>query len=217
MKTVVFDVCGTLYNSNTTVDFAVFFLHKMGLHRRALTFSLLRVKLVAFAAYRLFGFNLREKCIGALDSWSKELIERTAVEFVNSELERKKNFVIFSILEKYLSEGNVEIYLASASIDSVVKAIADSLGVKWASSSLAYDSFGKCRGELANDITGSKMDVLQSVFGISSVDSFYSDNVEDIPASYKAENFYFIRGGIFSLFRARRMRQYNRFLIIKGR
>ena len=123
MKAVVFDVCGTLYDSNTTVDFIVFFLNKVGLRRRALAFSFLRMKLVAFATYRLFGFNLREKCVRALESWDRGLIERTAVEFVNSELERKKNFFIFSILENYLIDGNVEVYLASASIDSVVKAI----------------------------------------------------------------------------------------------
>lgn len=206
VRVVVFDVCGTLYDSNTTIDFVIYFLNSLGLRRKALAFSVARLKVVSFLAYRLFGFNLRTESIKALRSWSRDLIDSVAVEFVFCELGIKRNDRIFSVLYGFFEDEDTEIYLASASIEPVVGAIGRSLGIKWVSSTLAFDSFGKCTGQLAEDITGKKMEFLLKRYGLSFVDSFYSDNVEDIPASSRTNSFVFVKSGMLSSLRARRMR-----------
>lgn len=216
-RIVVFDVCGTLYASNTTIEFVIFHLIKNGKYLKAIFFRILYYKILSFIAYRLFKYNLRFNCIAALSSFTKSNIDVSAVAFFDEVLENKKNSKLLCLLKKYRDSDSYSIFLASASIDPIVSEIAKRFGVGWVSSQLNYDYQNICVGSLLSDVTGDKSHVLNLKYGLSVIDGFYSDNIEDLLNSKNVKKFYLVKNGFVQLVKALKLRRTHKFTFIDAR
>jgi phosphoserine phosphatase len=153
----VFDVCDTLYFSNTTHDFVKFVLEREGGRRKAAhaimnspysPFKYFFIGLSIFAGWDyLKKFNVR-----LLKGKTKDELNILAASFVDKVLNNRRVACSHRILNECLSRGN-QVVLCSSSIEPVVAAVASDLGVKdHVSTRLAYKG-GKFTGRIDKGVT----------------------------------------------------------------
>lgn len=181
--TYLFDICGTLYHSNTTYDFLLWF-HKKYNFRKYL-FIKLALSLPSKALYVLIkklgrDFKFREKIIFTLKGVDEGLVEKEAKIFVSKILINKKNSVIYQLLNEAL-KNDAKIILVSASISPVVNAISQSLNVNaYISSELEVNKEKRFTGRISEDIQGRKLEVLKNKeIVLGNVVTIATDNLED--------------------------------------
>ena len=188
-KHAIFDVCWTLYRSNTTVDFVLFYLKKTK-YKRFVFFRFLTYRPIARILTMLTNIDLREIIIDQLKDCEEVALKNTAELFYCDFLGNRKNEIVFSDFQK-LKKQNYEICLASASLDVVVSTIAKHNDVNFVSSRLGYMN-GLCTGKLVLDATSKKYDLLQEKYGLNYFDVMYTDNAEDLDIRSKFSVFKFI-------------------------
>ena len=177
----IFDICDTLYESNTTLDF-IYFIESRPLKRLAL--KLIRStpsKVINKISNSLFKIDfIRSFYIRQLDGLSKETLCKKADSFVQTYLSPRKNIEVFAELSSLPKES---IFLASATIDPVAMAIAKEIGVNYVSSQLAYDSSDNCLGTLATDMLGDK----SRCFENKKISLVVTDNKSDLKLCQMAD------------------------------
>lgn len=160
---VVFDVCETLYATNTTVGFLHHFKSKST--ERALarwTSPRSPFFYLGAASARLTGFDLaRRQLVAALRGETRALLERTAKDYVQSILGPLANSEVHQRLRDHQAAGH-RIVLISNSLDLVVEPIADFLGVEFRASKIGFD-VDLCTGRITTDLTGRKSKVLDDL------------------------------------------------------
>lgn len=183
----IFDVCWTLYRSNTTIDFITYVLRRDN-KLKYIWFVALIWRPIALFLVRVFKIDLRRFAIGQLSGYSKEHLQEHANSFYNSFLRGKENQVVYERFLELKKEG-AKIFLASASLDVVIEAIAKNTTVKFVSSQLQYAN-GVCSGTLHDDLTGKKYSALQKETLINFFDVMYSDNAEDMSMAEYVGNYF---------------------------
>lgn len=179
----VFDVCDTLYFSNTTHDFVRFVVsvkqrfqtkHAI-LNSRFLPF---RYLFIATSVY-LGSDPLRTLNVGLLKGYSRKELDKLAREFVATYLNDRKIEAVHATVRRSQAERK-RIVLCSTSIDPVVAAVAGTLGdVEFISSTLEYvDDI--CTGRIADDIGTSKLERLRHLGIDGPIEVAYSDNFGDL-------------------------------------
>lgn len=180
---VIFDVCDTLYDANTTVGFIRFYqsLHSnvsMGktlsrwLHRRSPFFY------GGAAALRLLGWDVaRQRIIAALTGEPRSRLTEAAIRYVRDVLPASANQEILERLKSHQEAGH-RVILLSSSIDLVVSQIAAALNTEYRASVLEFDG-DRCAGRLSTDMTGKKAECLRSMAGPRADSWVYTDNRSD--------------------------------------
>lgn len=173
MTNKIFDICDTLYRSNTTMDFCEY--RAIGFQKRILKFSKTFLgKVINKFLINLFNYDwIRSIHIKTLKNIEISIIERDADSFVDNYLNNKK----IEEVHKYLETFNKnEVILVSATIDPVAKAISKSLGnINYLSTTLNYkDSI--CLGTIKEDLLGNK----QKYFQDKKIDFIITDNKSDL-------------------------------------
>ena len=174
----IFDICGTLYKSNTTFDFLNWLFDN---DKKFLAFK----KIYTTPIWKLFNKFLRVffsidltrvLALRFLKGYDKNLLLEKAENFVIAFLNERKNTEVLDALKKLKADG-AEVFIMSATIDVVALAIAKSLGVKnYKSSVLEYDK-SICAGKLARDLLGRKDSYLENSMTIAAV---YTDDISDV-------------------------------------
>lgn len=151
----IFDICDTLYNSNTTFDFCKWRKNKKYWEFLLWFSSTILGKLINKISITFFKKEFsRNLHLKSLSNINKDELYKEAILFTEIFLNKKKINYTHNILEK-LKNKNKDIYLISASIDPVVEAISKHLNVKFISSELLYiDNI--CQGSLKKDLLGNK-------------------------------------------------------------
>ncbi|AKD01949.1 HAD-IB family phosphatase [Pontibacter korlensis] len=187
---VFFDVCGTLYNSNTTYDFYEFLFrnHK----KRRLLYACFKSKLAkaVWKTLALVGLSKipRAVSLSFLANLDDNYVKQEAVAFVHKCLEPQKNLALHHKLMDAKRNGKT-VVLVSASIHPIVEAIATKLGnVDFLCTSLGVAN-GKYTGSVDEDLEGIKLDKVEQKYGIKdNVTWFYTDNKEDLPLLMKVNH-----------------------------
>lgn len=182
-KTVIFDVCGTLFYSNTTFDFIKYYhQHQNNLFRTIYVKCLTGI--IGKILHRYFKISIRKLIISTLKKEDVKKVDSIADDFVHGYLQSK---IIFPVFDKFIVlKERYDVILVSASIDPVIRKIAQLYNVKFICSSLErYDDY--YTGIIAEDLKANKHNHIKSVF------AFYSDNLDDLPCSFMVEQYYFIR------------------------
>jgi len=165
----VFDVCDTLFYSNTTFDFLRFVLAQRGSTGKQTVLKLVSKKwspafigLVAMQKV-LGGDPVKAVALRLLAGLSRaelyELGRRFVAEFLPSRRIARTHELLAS-----LAPTATRVVLLSASLDPVIAALAEALGgVEFVSSQLEYDAQGICTGRLVHELTGKKPDALRDL------------------------------------------------------
>lgn len=173
----IFDICGTLYKSNTTFDF-------LGWMFKENKKFLLYKKVYTNIVWKIFNKILRHffhidltriLALQFLKGINKEALSKKADEFVGSFLSTKKNNDIIGALNK-LKENTSNVIIMSATIDIVAEAIAKSLQIEHFGSSLLKYEDNVCQGYLVRDLLGNKASYLKQSANIAAV---FTDDLSD--------------------------------------
>lgn len=162
---MLFDVCNTLFDSNTTFDFLEYYFEKKRLNSKSLSLKLIVkkyspvhviLKILTFVYskdfYKIAGvFLLRGQNI--------KTVEDSARDFVRNVLSTKKIKGAFEILEKNISST----ILLSSSIEPIIKIIAEENGIKKYHASKIEHSNGTYTGRIISDLTGIKESKVASI------------------------------------------------------
>lgn len=171
----LFDICDTLYYSNTTFDFISFLLKRENPSSLE-KFNRIRnrktaIFIVRFSVLKLFKFDLfRKKAVTFLKGYSKEKLSDLGHAFYNEYLVNKEISQTINVLKANRSKT----ILVSSSIDIIVNEIAKNLNVKKVLSSELEFENETCSGRLKFDMTGKKSKYFKNHDYI-----VYSDNYSD--------------------------------------
>lgn len=182
-RLVIFDVCDTLYDANTTIGFIGFYqaLHSNGSIDKALDRWLDRSSPFFYAgaaAQRLIGWDVaRQQVIAALAGEPQNRLAEAASLYVRDLLPESANQPIHDRLKSHQAAGD-RIILLSSSIDLVVRQIAAVLNTDYRASVLEFDG-ELCTGRLSADMTGKKADHLRELANPDTETWVYTDNRSD--------------------------------------
>lgn len=181
---VIFDVCDTLYGCNTTAGF---------IHHYAASEENRRIEqtlrrwfdrgspffYVGAAMHRIAGYDIaRKRLIASLAGETRERLKAAAGDYARRSLPSLANAEVHERLERHRASGQ-RIVLVSSSLDLVVEAIAELLGVEYRASILEFDD-GICTGRLVRDLTGNKAAVVRDLAGSQPAHlTVYTDNRSD--------------------------------------
>ncbi|WP_210466231.1 HAD family hydrolase [Rufibacter roseolus] len=158
----VFDICDTLFYSNTTFDFIKFVLEEKKMVSKCRLFDLYTKRkspffLSLYLLQKLTKVDWPKKlCLKLLAGITKEELYLLGEAFENQFLVSRMIAETHQMLER-LKEAGKSIVLISASIDPVVAAIASKLKVEYRCSELHYNSRNKFTGNLSREMTGQKL------------------------------------------------------------
>lgn len=173
---LIFDICGTLYNSNTTMDFCEY--RTAGFQKMFLKFSKTFLgKVINKLSVKFFNFDLiRMLHIRSLKDLDINTLQKDANDFVEQYLEKKKIDEVHNILKNYDKNDVI-----SATIEPLAKAIAQKLGgLKYISTTLEYKE-DKCLGKIKDDLLGNK----QHHFKNHDIEFIITDNKSDLSLCQK--------------------------------
>ncbi len=180
----IFDVCGTLFREDTTLGFLFFFTKKHSrprwlllnglFHRRSpLLWTLMVVE-------RLSGRHVaKHLAVLQLANFSQSLVEQEAEAYVDFLLDRRIQPAVFPLFKKSLESGQT--VLASASLEPVIRALANRFQVDYLASSLGVRN-GLYTGRLLRDMTGQKLVELRKRYSTDWANRdrhCYTDNFSD--------------------------------------
>ncbi|WP_116083514.1 haloacid dehalogenase-like hydrolase [Tropicimonas sp. IMCC34011] len=184
-RIVIVDVCGTLYDENTTAGF-VRFVAGAGLLRRPRLFRLLErlrrgpARKVVTALGGMIGRDLfRTGYIRCLAGITRSDLEARATAYAEALDAGKKIAVAHERLAHFEADGWRPV-MVSNSLDVVIAAIADRKGCDWLASTLDWRG-DVCAGILARDLKGRKLAAFEEIFGALPADrlSVMTDNRSD--------------------------------------
>ncbi|WP_435235711.1 HAD family hydrolase [Psychromonas sp. PT13] len=169
----IFDICGTLYNSNTTMDFCEWRCDSLILKSLLRLSKTLPLKVVNKILIKLFHFDfIRVFHIYTLKNKTVEQIKLDSLNFVDAFLEFKKIDEVHEQLARFQKE---DILLVSATIEPVAKAIAERLGnIEYLSTTLDCDNEIYV-GKILEDLLGNKHQYFQG----KKIDFIITDNKSD--------------------------------------
>lgn len=193
-KLYVVDVCGTLVRDDTTLG--LLHHHFRRTERRfgrawlygSMTSRRSPVWFCFAVAEKLSGRHLLKHCATRLLAGdSVDSLRVSAGEYADWLLIARRVSAVWQRLEKPLASSRV--VLASASLEPVVAALADALGVDYVASSLE-EKGGRLTGRYAHDLTGRKEGALVEKYGESvlvGADYVLTDNLTDLDIVKKAK------------------------------
>ena len=193
MKIAVFDVCGTLYNSNTTFDFLDWYFKnnlKYKLFRK-----LSKSKLGKLANYPFYKFLkkdlIRIYATKFLNGIKEKEIEVASNQFVNLILKDKIKKDIEKLMIEYKNQG-YEIVLISGSYNFIIKEVSKYFKINdYFASNLEIKS-EKYTGKIEFDQLFNKINILKSKYPNFKELVVVSDNLADYPLLKEANKSYII-------------------------
>jgi HAD superfamily phosphoserine phosphatase-like hydrolase len=180
----VFDLCDTLYFSNTTHDFVRFVVGSEGLLRRTF-YQTLNSKYLP-ARYFFIGLSvwggwdlLRTLNISLLKNRTQSELSALGKRFVDEFLKDRKVAGVHALLEACRERGQ-HIILCSSSIEPVVASVAERLGFdSYVSTTLEYEN-GIFTGRIERNVSNKKLQDLKEEGLECGIDLAVSDNAGDL-------------------------------------
>jgi HAD superfamily phosphoserine phosphatase-like hydrolase len=181
MKVLVCDVCGTLYDSNTTFDFLDYYFkdNKKYIFYRKLT-KTFPIKLITYPFYKYLKYDIvRYAMTQFLKNENYLMVDKKAEEFVYNILSSKIKREIIKILEEYRNK-NYKIILMSGSYDFIVKHVSNYFDTDAFFASQLEEKNETYTGFYAFDNLHSKKDVLKNNYAVIDELIVISDNLTDL-------------------------------------
>ncbi|MGL5990784.1 MAG: hypothetical protein ACRCZT_03810 [Plesiomonas sp.] len=173
-KIIIFDVCGTLYDSNTTFDFIRSF-RRNSVYIKLLGWWAIKIPLIALG--RVISLDIyRSLFIYSLKGVERTILVKAANEFYDHVLQYKKIDATHQMLENLKQQNGNDIIYCSASLDIIVQVISERLGGRHQSSLLSFSPDGICLGFLSKDLLGKKDTLFEDI----DIELTVTDNISDL-------------------------------------
>ena len=178
---VIFDLCGTLYSSNTTFDFLDYFItHKSYKIFRRITRSTVW-KLLAKIIMQSFEIDITRKvAVRFLAGYHIDELKSAAGNFYKQFLYEREIIYTQTLLKEYRNTDK-RLILASASLDFIVERVAKELEIDtFRATKLCYDSNQICLGKIKKDLLGKKLAAVKELMSFEKgINILITDNWSD--------------------------------------
>ncbi len=196
-KTCIFDIDGTLFDSNSTFDFFEYFFastRKYKILRSILGFKL--AKIINMLFFRIFSLDLKRMLyISMLRNKSYTELSVSAKDFCYNFLAYNKKKETFELLKEFRTEN---IYFVTATMDFLAEQIVAYIkkelsleNINVGSTKLAYNN-NICTGKIKMDLLGNKLYYLYNLGLKSSFDIVASDDITDLELMNNSKMSYII-------------------------
>lgn len=177
-KILIIDICGTLYQSNTTFDMLDYFFYDRKEYKIIKCFR--KNRLISFInslIFRLFKKDImRHLAIKFLSGYSYADLHKMSQEFLFNFLQSRKNPDVFRIIDSYRLFGS-KLISVSATLDCIGEVVAEDNNFELVyASELSYKG-NICKGYLKRDLLGNKKQIIDEL-NIKSFD-LITDNYSD--------------------------------------
>jgi HAD superfamily phosphoserine phosphatase-like hydrolase len=180
-KIAAFDVCGTIYNSNTTFDFLKYYFkdnEKYSIFRNFT--NTIPVRLINKAFVFLFKKDfVRTFATSFLKNESLDKIEIASEYFVTKHLKDRFILPTIELLKRY-KDKDYQIVLISASYDFIVKYVAKEVGADFFFASVLSQKNGLSNGTYKEDLQYNKSQYFFSRYENIEEFVFITDNKSDL-------------------------------------
>lgn len=183
-KILILDICGTIYDSNTTFDFLDYYfsLKKNNKYRILLILKKIYfIRKLNGIIYKLFNKDfLRIYGTSLLKNSEVEEVRKKTEIFCKEILENKKKKKIIEIIEK-LKKNNYTIIIVSGTYDFIASAIADTLKIEFFYGSVLAKRDGYYLGKIEKDILLKKEEIVRKKKEENKESELYllTDNITD--------------------------------------
>lgn len=193
-KIVLVDICGTLYDANTTMTFLDYSFAKNRKYRmfRKLSKTTLS-RVLNTLIFRSFGYDcIRYLGIRFLRGITKIEMMKLVNRYYENFLRNKIQFEPIRILKDYQCRTDYHIVIVSATLDCIACKVAEKLGIdNYLSSQLAYKD-GVCCGLLKTDLLCNKLMFLRRFGYEYPYKMILSDNFSDAELMCLSEENYIV-------------------------
>jgi len=185
---VLIDICGTLYDSNTTFDFLDFYIKKRSYIFFRKFSRMLILRLLNKILILLFKLDLtRIIAVRFLkDKTTKELKSAVDLFYLNYLINLKQTKII-NIVNQLKLDGKTMI-LVSATLDFIAKKISEEVKIESFVSTTLHYKDNICLGTIKSDLLFNKLEILKS----KSIDPPYfltiTDNISDLDILFHSNN-----------------------------
>lgn len=182
-KLVLFDLCDTLYDANTTMDFIGHYHTCSGSRHIGRVIRRWSSKhspyfYLGALSHRFFGDDLaRKRIIASLARQPRGKLSDVAADYVQNILPARANGLLHDRLREHLNTGD-QVILLSSSLDIIVSEVASKLGLDYRASRLGFNK-DLCTGRLERDLTGRKSEAVSDLLGAATYVHVYTDNRSD--------------------------------------
>lgn len=190
----IIDICGTIFNSNTTFDFLKYFFSEKPWYKVLTIIRKTRFLIIVNAiVMRLSKIDLlRYWALTHLKGYSKEQLNKMAEEFYNNYLINCINDETIEIINR-VKEENKELILVSATLDCIAFAVSKNMNIPCVfSSKLAFKN-NKCLGRLQHDLLTNKLNVLVDNKINPPYWGIITDNYSDMALIKKSQHVFLIQ------------------------
>ena len=183
-KIVLFDICGTLFKSNTTCDFLDYMFstyNKYLFYKRVYTSFIWRC--INAISKRIINIDLtRIIALRFLKGYNRSYLLTKVDSFYDKILIGKQNIVVLNYLHEYLKRSDCRVILLSATIDIVAEIIANKINcTEFYSTQLEYKDNDLCTGKIKRDLLGAKLNKINDLGIGGQIELFFTDDISDIP------------------------------------
>lgn len=186
---VLIDICGTLYDSNTTMDFLDYVFGMQRRYRRYRTMTTwLPMRILNKCSLLLFLKDpIRTYGVRFLKGLSKDEIQSFVEKFYTDYLQDRCQKPVVDLLDQY-RYSPYRLVIVSATLDCIAHKIAKTLNISTVFSSvMKYDSVGRCTGRIAVDLLHAKQKALQQHGIYPPFNLTISDNLSDAALMQQSE------------------------------
>lgn len=177
----VIDICGTLYDANTTMTFLDYTFvknRKYKIYRKISKTIFFRIlnKLL----FSIFRYDYIRYCgIRFLKGMSEVEIKRSVDRYYENYLRHKIKIESIIILKEYQIRKDCHVVIVSATLDCIARKVAEEMGIdEYISSKLAYKD-EVCLGFLDSDLLNNKLKALKKMGYYAPYKMTLSDNFSD--------------------------------------
>lgn len=176
---VIVDICGTLYNSNTTFDFLDFYVKKKTYRVfRAISKNILWKIFNKICLVLLKVDVTRKIAVGFLRGQSKETLMQEVDVFYTQKLSYLEQKEVLELVRQYKSDGK-RVILVSATLDFIAKKVSEKIDIPEVYSTELNYKGSVCQGTIQQDLLSNKLAFLKSKGFNTPFDVTITDNFSD--------------------------------------
>lgn len=215
---ILFDICGTLYKSNTTYDFLLYYFkttNSKKLKSFKCNFTIPFRVFYKFLNILNADYFIRQKLIKYIEAEPIETVQKIAKKFVEEILINQQIAFTHNQYNKSLNTEGNKVILISASIDPIVAAIANELKTDDYFSTLLETKNDKFTGNIKEEMQGNKLEMFENIYNkdVSKI-TFYTDNKEDLPLALKADKVFILSSKNNKGFWTKKLKNHKNFILI---
>lgn len=189
---VLLDICGTLFNSNTTFDFLDFSMKSKRYYSFRLLSKTIPWRVLNKVCIKVLKRDLtRIIAVKFLKGLDTIVLNEMMDDFYKNRLSDLRNEKVLDLVEDFRNKG-MNIIIISATLDFIAKKIAEELNIEVCHSTILNYRNNLCLGTIKRDLLSKKNEFLSSIGYKGKFYATITDNMTDLDIIKNSERAFIV-------------------------